>query len=113
MKRPLATLSLAAFTAACVAGASQAQVRRDAGGADPNAPGPYAGAPKEAFYTVEDRLAAAQRRAAGDRRAQAELRSIRAFAAQQKARHRGELRDWDREVIAQRLERLERSLRRG
>ena len=38
-------------------------------------------------------------------RAVREIRSIRAFAQRQQARH-GELRDWDREAINTRLERV-------
>ncbi len=58
-------------------------------GADPQAHDAYAGAPAPAMNT---------------------LRSIRAFAAQQRARHGGELRDWDREAINLRLDALEAKL---
>jgi hypothetical protein len=77
----------------------------------PGATGPYAGSSKEAFYNIEQRLAAVEARigtmGARGRAARSQLRSLRAFEAQQRARHGGELRDWDREAITARLNRLE------
>ncbi len=75
------------------------------GGPDPRAPDAYAGQSKEGFYAVQAQLDAAARAAGGNRRAQAEIRSLRAFAAQQFQRH-GEIRDWDREAINTRLARV-------
>lgn len=75
------------------------------GGADPRAPDAYAGVSKEGFYAVQQQLDAAAQRARGDARAMAEIRSLRAFARQQFARH-GEIRDWDREAINTRLSRV-------
>lgn len=75
------------------------------GGSDPRAPDAYAGVSKDGFYAVQQQLDAASQQAGGDRRAQAEIRSLRAFAAQQQARH-GEIRDWDREAINTRLARI-------
>jgi hypothetical protein len=79
------------------------------GGADPHAPTAYAGASKQGFYDVEQRMDNVENRirAMGPRgsRAMAAMRQVRAFAAQQKARH-GELRDWDREAINLRLDQL-------
>jgi hypothetical protein len=83
------------------------------GGADPHAPDAYAGAPKQAFYDVDGRIAAIEQRLGGGRgnaRARAVLNQIKAFEAQQRARHGGELRDWDREAINTRLDRLEGTL---
>jgi hypothetical protein len=78
----------------------------------PGAPGPYAGASKAAFYSVEGRIAAVEERigalpARQARAARAELRALKAFETQQRARHGGELRDWDREAMTARLNRLE------
>jgi hypothetical protein len=73
------------------------------GGADPRAPDAYAGVSKDSFYTTEQRLEAAEARARGNAAMMREVRSIRAFIAQQRARHGGELRDWDREAVNKRL----------
>lgn len=72
------------------------------GGPDPRAPDAYAGVSKEGFYAVMQQLAAAESQARGRPGALREIRSMRAFASQQQARH-GEIRDWDREVINKRL----------
>jgi hypothetical protein len=80
------------------------------GGPDTGAPSAYAGATKEGFYDVERRMDTVEQRihamGRGGARAMAAMRQIRAFAAQQKARHDGELRDWDREAINLRLDQL-------
>jgi hypothetical protein len=78
----------------------------------PGAPGPYAGASKDAFYSVEARIAAVEARIGAlaprtARGARGQLMALKAFEAQQRARHGGELRDWDREAITARLNRLE------
>jgi hypothetical protein len=78
----------------------------------PGAPGPYAGASKEAFYSVEARIAAVEAKIGtlGPRAARAargRLIALKAFESQQRARHGGELRDWDREAITARLNRIE------
>lgn len=105
MKRALIS-SLVLFAASGPAGTVFAQD----GGADTGAPDAYAAAAKPAFYDVEGRIAAYEAKAAslGAERARtlAALRQIKAFAAQQKARHEGELRDWDREAITERLNAL-------
>lgn len=77
----------------------------------PGAPGPYAGADKASFYNVEARLAAVEARIRTmsprqARPARAQLVSLKAFLAQQQARH-GEVRDFDREAVSARLSRLE------
>jgi hypothetical protein len=76
------------------------------GGADPRAPDAYAGVSKDSFYSTEQRLQAAEARARGNPAMMREIRSIRAFIAQQRARHGGELRDWDREAVNTRLARI-------
>ena len=80
------------------------------GGPDTGAPTAYAGASKDGFYSVEQRMDNVEMRiramGRGGARAMAAMRQIRAFAAQQKARHSGELRDWDREAINLRLDQL-------
>ena len=75
------------------------------GGADPRAPDAYAGMSRDGFYAVQQQLDAASAQVRGDRRALAEIRSLRAFAQLQFARH-GEIRDWDREEINTRLARI-------
>jgi hypothetical protein len=81
----------------------------------PGAAGPYLGAPPQAFYDVDSRMAAMEARIQAlsgqtATSAASELRAIRALAATQRARHGGELRDWDREAITVRLNRLEQRL---
>jgi hypothetical protein len=108
--KPLLAIALRSASVAAVPAAALAQA--GAGGDDPGAPTAYAGASKPDFYSVEDRMADLERRAVGHSRAMAMLRQAKAFAAQQRARH-GELRDWDREVITMRLDRVEQSLGRA
>jgi hypothetical protein len=91
--------------ALCSASLFAVPVLAQDGGPDPRAPDAYAGVSKEGFYAVQQQLDAAARQVRGDRRAMAEIRSMRAFAAQQFARH-GEIRDWDREAINTRLARI-------
>lgn len=87
------------------------------GGADPRAPNAYAGVSKDAFYSVEQRMNAIEQRirSMGRRgvRAMAAMRQIRGFEAQQRRRHGGELRDWDREALNVRLDRLVQQYRMG
>jgi hypothetical protein len=81
-------------------------------GVDP-APGAtdgYVGAGKQAFYSVEQRMAALEARVAAGRApraVRAELAALKAFEARQRARRGGELRDWDREAMSARLNRIE------
>jgi hypothetical protein len=96
-----ALIAIVACSASLVAVPALAQD----GGADPRAPGAYAGVSKEAFYAVMQQLSAAESQAAGRPGAMREIRSLRAFANQQQARH-GEIRDWDRETINKRLSAL-------
>lgn len=82
------------------------------GGADPHAPGAYAGHGPNAFYDVDARISRMEERTSGmrgpqARRVRAELRAIRGMEATQRQRHGGELRDWDREALNTRLDRLE------
>ena len=76
----------------------------------PGARGPYVGAGPQGFYDVDARLAAVASRVsslppAQRRRAGAQIRQIRAEEAAQRSRH-GELRDWDRENMTQKLDQL-------
>ena len=71
-------------------------------------PAPYLGHP-QAFYDPTQRLQALDARAATLPAAQAravrtDLRRVHAFADTQRARHGGELRDWDRERMTQLLD---------
>ncbi len=77
----------------------------------PGATGPYVGAGPQGFYDVDARLAAVTSRVsalspAQRRRATAAIHQIRAEEATQRARHGGELRDWDRENMTQKLDQL-------
>lgn len=77
----------------------------------PGARGPYVGAGPRRFYNVEDRIARIESRLAAlpasqRRRAYTEMRSIRAEERTQRGKHGGELRDWDREHLNQRLDAL-------
>ena len=104
-----AALISAALLSAPAAGL--AQVSYGDGGADPNAPTAYAGVSKNAFYSVDDRIAAVEQKIAalgGSARGQAmaAMRQIKAFESVQMSRHNGALRDWDREAINTRLDKL-------
>lgn len=76
---------------------------------------PYVGHSENAFYNVEQRIDRVEQRAktqltgAKQRKAMADIKSIRAELATQKARH-GEVRDWDRENLNHRLDQLEASV---
>jgi hypothetical protein len=77
----------------------------------PGATGPYVGAGPHGFYDVDARLDAVAGRIASlppgqRRRASAQIHQIRAEEATQRARHGGELRDWDRENMTQKLDQL-------
>jgi hypothetical protein len=77
----------------------------------PNARGPYIGAGPQGFYDVDARLAAVAGRVGAlppgqRRRASAQIHQIRAEEATQRSRHGGELRDWDRENMTQKLDHL-------
>jgi hypothetical protein len=97
--------------AACAAALSAAPALAQDGGADPHAADAYAGASKQQFYDVDGRIAALEQRIGamgrGGARIRAALNQVKAFEAQQRARHNGELRDWDREAINTRLDRVE------
>ena len=78
------------------------------------APGPgtadpmYSGALKgPAFLDVDARIAADEAKMAGDRKALSALRAIKGEAKVRRARHGGELRDWDRELLNKRLDQVE------
>jgi hypothetical protein len=101
-----ALFAVAMCTASLIAAPALAQPRGwHDGGADPRAPDAYAGVSKSGFYAVMQQLDDAQRQVRGRPGAMREIRSMRAFANQQQARH-GEIRDWDREVINKRLARI-------
>lgn len=103
--KPLIAL---AFVSASLVVAAPAMAQD--GGPDPHAPTAYAGATKQGFYDVEQRMDNVEMRirsmGRGGAGAMAAMRQIRAFAAMQKSRHNGELRDWDREAINLKLDQL-------
>ena len=78
----------------------------------PGAAGPYVGHSENAFYNVQARIDRVEQRAktqlagAKQRKAMADLKSIKAELATQEARH-GDVRDWDRENLNHRLDLLE------
>ncbi len=101
-----ALFAVALCSASLIAAPALAQYRGGHdGGADPRARDAYAGVSRDGFYAVMQQLDAAERQVRRNPRSLREIRSIRAFANQQQARH-GELRDWDREAINTRLERV-------
>jgi hypothetical protein len=76
----------------------------------PGAHGPYVGSGKQGFYDIDQRIAAVSQQAASlpaaqRRRAMAQIKAIKSEEATQRARH-GELRDWDRENISDKLDKL-------
>ncbi len=76
----------------------------------PGMHGPYIGAGEHNFYDVDARIASVTERAqqlppSQRRSASAQLRQIRSEEATQKARH-GQLRDWDRESLNDKLDKL-------
>ena len=80
----------------------------------PGAHGPYIGAGRQGFYDVDQRIAAVSQQVQSlppgqRRRAAAQLRDIKAEEATQRSRH-GELRDWDRENLNAKLDRLAQQL---
>ncbi len=76
----------------------------------PGASGPYVGHGPHAFYDVDARITNVQGRIASlspgqQRQANAALKSIRGEEATQRQRH-GDLRDWDRENLNYKLDKL-------
>jgi hypothetical protein len=98
-------IGVALFCSAALAiGSARAQAP-DLGGADP-APGAataYVGQDKQVFYDIEARIDAAMQQAQGSRKAMSQLRALKSEAAYRRARHGGEFRDWDRELLSRRL----------
>lgn len=76
------------------------------GTADPGYAGQLQG---PAFRDVFERITADEQKMAGKKRGLMQLRAIKAEAVQRRARHGGELRDWDRELINKKLDMLEGS----
>ena len=105
----------ALFVAALLAAAPLSVALAQDGGADPHAPDAYAGASKPAVYDVDARIANMEAKARAlpareSHRAMAALAAIKGFEHGQLARHGGELRDWDREAVNVRLDRLQASM---
>ena len=71
--------------------------------ADTGYTGPAAG---PQFYDVEAKIDAAMAKMQGNKRAEAQLRAIKAEAKVRRARHGGELRDWDREFLDKKLQQV-------
>lgn len=112
----------AALAISLLTSAAMAQPQSDAGGqmsappADaPSQPhgdvpandGPFAGASPKAFYDVNQRIDHLQAALSGTphaRRAMAELNAIRSDLQFRMKRHNGELRDYDRELITEKLD---------
>lgn len=59
------------------------------------------------FRDIDARIAALSGRVGANRKAAAELRSIKSEEAYRRARHGGELRDWDRELLIKKLDSLQ------
>ena len=72
-----------------------------------NADTGYAGtAHGPAFRDIDDRIAALEARAKGDRSAMAMISKVKGEAKYRRARHGGELRDWDRELLNKQLDQV-------
>ena len=121
MNRPVALVLATAFLAAPLAASAQptagpvtasqpvanpppSTLERGPGTADPGYSGQLQGA---AFRDIFERISAYEQKMAGDKRGLKQLRVIKAEANQRRARHGGELRDWDRELINKKLDMLE------
>lgn len=115
----LAAAAAALLAAPSLAAAQEVQTTTTASQPVPNPPpqttagGPgtvdpmYSGALKgPAFLDVDARIAAAEGKVKGGKGA-ALLRSIKSEAKVRRARHGGELRDWDRELLNKKLDQLE------
>jgi len=107
-----APFKVAALAALTLAVASPALAQTATGSPLAN-DGPYAGATRQDFYQPSDRInqiqAAIQQGAlagARARHAMAELTTIREDLKYRMARHNGNLLDWDRELINQKLDAL-------
>jgi hypothetical protein len=112
----IASLALVGATAAAAqAPVNQAPVNQppvnQAPAADPGVSGPYAGAGVHGFYDMDARIDHLQQAISAlppgqARRAASQLKAIRSDLKFRKARHGGELRDWDRELISKKLDQL-------
>ena len=116
----LAATAAALLAAPALASAQEVQTTTTASQPVPNPPpqttagGPgtvdpmYSGALKgPAFLDVDARIAAAEAKVGRNKRAAAMLRGIKSEARVRRARHGGELRDWDRELLNKKLDQLE------
>jgi soluble lytic murein transglycosylase-like protein len=110
----LAALTLAIATPAFAqTPAAQSAMTQPSGGSPLANDGPYAGTSRQDFYQPADRIshiqAAIQQGAlagASAHRAMAQLTAIRQDLKYRMARHNGDLLDWDRELINQKLDAL-------
>jgi hypothetical protein len=76
-----------------------------------NADTGYAGdAHGAAFRDIDQRIGALEGKVGKNRKAAAALSKIKGEAKYRRARHGGELRDWDRELLNKQLDQLEASL---
>ena len=120
MRIALATALVGALALPGLALAQEAQTTVTASQPVPNPPpatterGPgtadtmYSGALKgQAFLDVDARMAAMDGKVGGNKRAAAMLRGIKGEAKVRRARHGGELRDWDRELLNKKLDQLD------
>jgi hypothetical protein len=108
----VAGLALAATAASAQTPAAPPAPVPAPGGADTAATGPYAGAGNpHGFYDVQARIDQMQQAAgalppAKGHRVTAQLKTIRSDLKFRMGRHNGELRDFDREVISDKLDHL-------
>ena len=101
---PLAAAAQSAIASQPVANPPPSTLERGPGTADPGYSGQLQG---PAFLDVFARISADEQKMAGNKRGLGKLRTIKAEATQRRARHGGELRDWDRELINKKLDVLE------
>ena len=104
--KPLIGVALFCSAALALSGTARAQaVHADGADPAPAATTAYVGADKAGFYDVEARIDAAMQQSPS-KRVMGQLRAIKSEANFRKARHGGELRDWDRELLSRRLDQV-------
>ncbi len=97
------------LAALALAGAASSAIAQPPPAADTGATGPYAGAGPHAFYDVPGRIDHLQQAISAlppgqAHRAAAQLKAIRGELKYRMSRHNGQLLDFDRELIGEKLD---------
>ena len=115
--KSLIGVALVCSVALAASGAKAQAIHPDGADPAPGAQSAYVGKSPAAFYDVEARIDRVTERVnaarashaltpGAARQAMASLRAIKSEAAFRRQRHGGELRDWDRELLNQRLDKV-------